>query len=435
MGAGSPRRIILIARIPAPGRPMIASNVFQRADDYARQFAAAQPFRHVSIDGFFDAAPCTRLLDQFPAFSERHAVNEMGLIGNKAVRTDVGNLDAVYSELDAQVRSPAFLELVSRITGIPDLLYDPDYIGGGTHENRDGQALSAHVDFNILPGRRWHRRLNLIVYLNPEWEEAWGGCIELHSDPWTPASDRSVKLLPLFNRCVIFETNEHSWHGFEQIRLPADRKHLTRKSFAIYLYTAQRPEVETVAPHATVYVPRGMPTALAAGDTLTHEAHADLAQRFAQLLGQMKFLYQRELEFSAHVESLAAALEECRAALRLDLEGHAVQPGGSLGLWPDGWIGPRLRAKIRPTRPAATLSLTAWAPPGLPHPQRLAIRFGGAAGELLVPPDASASVVLRGDFPADQDVALEIDADQAWQPPGDARALAWRPVRITLDEA
>ena len=421
---------------PASGlASMIASHVLQNADEYARRFATAQPFRHVSLDGFFEAGACARLLEHFPDFSERHALNEMGLIGNKAVRTDVGNLDPVFSELDAQVRSPAFLQLVSRITGIPDLLYDPDYIGGGTHENRDGQALSAHVDFNILPGRRWHRRLNLIVYLNPEWEEDWGGCIELHSDPWTPASDHSIKLLPLLNRCVIFETNEHSWHGFEQIRLPPGRKHLTRKSFAIYLYTAERPEQETVAPHATVYVPRGMPTALAPGQTLTAEAHADLAQRFAQLLGQMKFLYQRELEFSAHVESLAAALEETRAALRLDLEGHALQPQGCRGLWPDGWIGSELRATIRPTRAAASLTLTAWAPPGLARPQMLAIRLGGASAKLEVAPGGSARVVLRGPFAAHRDLALEIDAAQAWQPPGDERSLAWRPMRITLDEA
>jgi hypothetical protein len=414
---------------------MIAPQVFQHADEYARRFASAQPFRHVSIDGFFDRGACERLLAHFPAFSDRHAVNEMGLIGNKAVRTDVGNLDAVFSELDAQVRSPEFLALVSRITGIPDLLYDPDYIGGGTHENRDGQALSAHVDFNILPGRRWHRRLNLIVYLNHEWEEAWGGCIELHSDPWTPASDRSVKLLPSFNRCVIFETNEHSWHGFEQIRLPPERKHLTRKSFAIYLYTAQRPEDETVASHATVYVPRGMPTTLAPDAMLTREAHADLAQRFAELLGQMKFLYQRELEFSAHVESLASALEQARAALRLDLEGHVLQPHGSLGLWPDGWIGRQLRVTLRPTRDAAALSLAAWAPPELPRAQRLAVRLGPAAGELVVAPGDSARIRLRGPFAANQDIVLEIDAEQAWQPPGDARDLSWRPVRISLDEA
>ena len=100
---------------------MIAPQVFQHADEYARRFASAQPFRHVSIDGFFDRGACERLLAHFPAFSDRHAVNEMGLIGNKAVRTDVGNLDAVFSELDAQVRSPEFLALVSRVTGMPAL--------------------------------------------------------------------------------------------------------------------------------------------------------------------------------------------------------------------------------------------------------------------------------------------------------------------------
>src|SRR5439155_21312235 len=135
-------------------------------------------------------------------------------------------------------RSSAFAEWVSEVTGIPGVLYDPEYVGGGTHENRAGQDLDPHVDFNFHPRRGWHRRLNLIVYLNHEWHEAWGGTLELHSDPWLPPEENRVKrILPLANRAVLFETSERSWHGFERLTAPPGRAELSRKSLAIYLYT------------------------------------------------------------------------------------------------------------------------------------------------------------------------------------------------------
>ena len=75
-------------------------------------------------------------------------------------------------------------------TGIPDLIADATLFGGGTHENLDGQGLNVHVDFNIDERRMLHRRMNLLIYLNKEWDASWGGSIELHSDPFNPPADR-----------------------------------------------------------------------------------------------------------------------------------------------------------------------------------------------------------------------------------------------------
>ena len=219
-------------------------------------------------------------LADFPAFKVENAVNEFGVVGGKAVETGLANVSAFYKELYQYMSSQAFLDFMSDLTGIADLLPDPSLFGGGTHENLDGQELDPHVDFNRMEDLSAYRRLNLLIYLNPEWKAEWGGSIELHSDPRKPETNQVTAFEPLLNRAVIFETNEISWHGFPKIRLPRDKKHLSRKSISIYLYTKTRPAEEIVAPHATFYVQRPLPEHLVPGYALTP---ADITELQASL--------------------------------------------------------------------------------------------------------------------------------------------------------
>jgi hypothetical protein len=260
------------------------------ADDLARRFAEAQPFGHVVIDDFLDPTVAGQLLEQFPAFERGHFIGENGEPGGKSTVERIRGLGAAYAAIDDTIQTPAFLELIGKITSIDGLLYDPFYLGGGTHENRHGQGLQAHIDFNYHPSERWHRRLNLIVYLNHEWEEAWGGMLDLYRDPYADAKP-TVRVAPLFNRCVIFETTEDSWHGFDQILLPGDRRDLTRKSIALYFYTKDRPVEETAGRHTTHYVNRQLPDHFVEGHTLTHEDTDLVRSMIAQRDDQLRRLY------------------------------------------------------------------------------------------------------------------------------------------------
>ena len=190
---------------------MLSEHVRANVPSLAQQFQRAEPFRHVVIDDFLEPGLAERLLAEFPPFDPGRAKNEAGEPGGKSVHERIRGLGPSYARLDDGIKRRDFLELVSRITGIPGLLYDPHYFGGGTHDNRDGQGLDAHVDFNRHPVTHSHRRLNLIVYLNPGWQADWGGVLELHSDP-RAGDDRVVQVVPVFNRAVVFETTEHSRH-------------------------------------------------------------------------------------------------------------------------------------------------------------------------------------------------------------------------------
>lgn len=266
---------------------------------------SSHPFRHLIIDQFLDSEFLKQLMAEFPAFDTTNALNERGETGRKAVFTDLERLGPAYARFDKLIRSPEFLALISRITGIPSLLYDPEYIGGGTHENLDGQELDSHVDFNYHPRRQWHRRLNLIVFLNSEWERDWGGCLELLPDPWTPEGARPAAVVaPVANRAVLFETNEHSWHGFRRIQLPNGRPNLSRRSIAVYFYTEARPESETEASHGTLYVHRPLGEHIRVGHTLQQKDVDEIRTLLARRDVHMKFLYERELEFSRVISGI-----------------------------------------------------------------------------------------------------------------------------------
>jgi 2OG-Fe(II) oxygenase superfamily len=273
---------------------MISEQVLQQAPELQREYRHARPFPHMMVENFLRDDVCDSLLQDFPAFDDKHAVNEHGTIGGKAVVERVSRISDAYRGFYDYINSAAFLDAMSALTGIPELIADPTLFGGGTHDNRDGQGLNVHVDFNIDERRMLHRRINLLIYLNREWEASWGGAIELHSDPHNPAVDNVKAFLPLFNHAVIFDTSEFSWHGFPRIALPPDKRHLSRKSFSIYLYTKERPAEEIVAPHTTFYLGQPLPAQVKAGHTLTQSDVDEISSRLLERDGLLQ-MYQKLL--------------------------------------------------------------------------------------------------------------------------------------------
>jgi hypothetical protein len=139
-----------------------------------------------------------------------------------------------FATLATELQSIDFLNWLSIATGIPGLVADPLLIGGGLHRMAGDGKLGLHVDFNELHirGERYYRRLNLLLFLNPEWREEWGGVLEL----WERDMEGAVHIYPLLDTCAIFETSHDSWHGVGPLEAP-----LPRQSFAAYYYTVGPP--------------------------------------------------------------------------------------------------------------------------------------------------------------------------------------------------
>ena len=148
-----------------------------------------------------------------------------------------------------QVNASLFLWFLEQLTGVPGLIPDPHLRGGGLHEIKRGGALGVHADFNFYQRLNLYRRLNLLVYLNENWQEAWGGELEL----WDRTGTRCVqRISPVFNRAVIFDTSNFSYHGHPRpLQCPEER---SRKSLALYYYTVDAPADDDRTPHTTVFV-------------------------------------------------------------------------------------------------------------------------------------------------------------------------------------
>jgi hypothetical protein len=376
------------------------------------RFLNARPFKHICIDNFLIPSVAEKLLKEFPAFDRARAKNEMGTTGGKATREDVRALGSGYAEVDELIASPKFLAFLSDLTGIPDLLYDPEYFGGGTHENIYGQELDVHVDFNYHRSSNIHRRLNLIVYLNKDWETNWGGGIEIHSDPRDPDRDEIVTFDPIFNRCVIFETNEYSWHGFSRITLPEHKKHLSRKSFAVYFYSASRPAEEIVPPHNTFYIQRPLPQEIKEGVKLTQEQVDELKGLIRKRDTWIKFYQNLELSMAGELAASKNVVREAFERLRIDCLGYVTQVAPARAYHLDSWIEDGFSVQLLPHQPVYSLDLVLRAPAEMPVGHKIQMAINGQPalkGSLL--PGHSVTFSIACDLPANQQFELSIHGD------------------------
>jgi hypothetical protein len=198
-----------------------------------------KPFPHAVVDGMWDADLLRVIADEFPDPADPRWVTypDPKEFGKRAGGPVMWG--PITQNLFDMVRSRWFVEQLEALTGVEPLT--PDHVGGGMHMTTEGGRLASHVDFNIHPDHPdLERRINLLVFLNENWDPEWGGSLLL-------GEHREVEVVPEFNRTVVFATSDVSWHGHPD---PIVGEH-SRKSLACYYYAPRRAELG--AEHSTVW--------------------------------------------------------------------------------------------------------------------------------------------------------------------------------------
>lgn len=220
------------------------------ADNNKALYASAVPFPHAVFDNLFDSNQLLEVASEFPSMRSKMIDKPKPASKRKlSFRTQNKALAPMTKDFCDELNSKEFLTFLETLTGIDNLVADPYLEGGGPHEISRGGFLKMHVDFNVHPITKFDRRINVLVYLNENWQEDYLG----HLDLWTTdMSELNKKILPVLNRTVIFNTTEESWHGHpDPLNCPKD---ITRKSIAMYYYTDTK--MNESNKHSTIYKKR-----------------------------------------------------------------------------------------------------------------------------------------------------------------------------------
>lgn len=206
-------------------------------------YRSADPFPHTVMDNFVDDQLVDTIVRDFPAPSAD--INWRQLLAkdaqgenvqfNKQGMPHLFKLSATTRQLIWELNSGTFIRSLEALTGIENLIPDPSLRGGGLHQILPGGILGVHADFTHHAQYNLERRVNLLLYLNRDWQDEYEGHLEL----WNADASRCMKRLrPTAGRCVIFNTDADSYHGHPRaLNAPEG---VTRKSIAIYYYTLGR---------------------------------------------------------------------------------------------------------------------------------------------------------------------------------------------------
>ena len=217
------------------------------------------PFKHLYCDNFFSTEFANALLNSFPKLDNSDLWDssndpEIEVKMRSKWQSEFDIPDTIVDAIRV-LNSSLFLKSVSEKFDIPKLMPDPYFTGGGLNVTVSGGLLDVHVDGNYHDASGLNRRINAILYLNPGWQEGWGGEFGLYDE----TGDKLIKkIAPIHNRLVIFDTNDKSFHGLpDPLNFPEGH---ARRSIILYYYTKdERPsdQVTVNEPHSALWKKKG----------------------------------------------------------------------------------------------------------------------------------------------------------------------------------
>ncbi|MFB0612096.1 2OG-Fe(II) oxygenase [Aurantiacibacter poecillastricola] len=198
----------------------------------AAEYQNASPFPHIAIDDFIAPDALRPIIANFPPREKAVSFSRDQEKLKYQFHPDSLEDDLTYNLFTA-LNSQPFLRFLTALTGIEGLIADPYFAGGGLHETLRGGHLGVHADFNRHKKMNVRRRINVLIYLNEDWKDEYGGHLELWSKDMKTV-ERSVA--PILGRSVIFNTDLDSYHGHPDPLTTPDG--ISRRSIATYYYTS-----------------------------------------------------------------------------------------------------------------------------------------------------------------------------------------------------
>jgi Rps23 Pro-64 3,4-dihydroxylase Tpa1-like proline 4-hydroxylase len=217
------------------------------------------PFKHIVLDNFLPNSLALLASSTFPNVNN----NDWEIVDDQDIEVKLrSNWKSEFDIPDGLIdtirilNSAPVLKAMGERMKIPKLISDPYFTGGGLNITKRGGLLDVHVDGNYHDATGLNRRTNLLIYLNEQWEDDWGGEFGLYDHEGKVCLK---KVAPIFNRCVIFDTHDYSFHGLpDPINFP---ENVERKSILLYFYTVaprESSQINTKEPHSALWVKRNL---------------------------------------------------------------------------------------------------------------------------------------------------------------------------------
>jgi len=258
--------------------PEIFKEPFEQA--LSSSFRNNIPIRHFVIDNFLVNNVANEIFAHFPAI-DLMKVHYKGINEKKAEHSDFSFLHPLFNKMHHELSAKYFIEWLQKITGINELQTVEDRLGYGLTQGANNSFLDIHIDYNLHPIKKIYRKLNLIIFFNATWETHWGGNLEL----WDAEVRNCIQSIsPVFNRCVVFECSDISFHGYSKITVP---ENITRKSAYQYYFI---PVTENVHYHDTIFKPKPDDSFVKRWSTYSKDFIKNAGKKTLLSLGLTKFL-------------------------------------------------------------------------------------------------------------------------------------------------
>ena len=214
----------------------------------AETYQSRKPYPYGGFDNFLPPEILERVIKELDELPEAETSFDRA---QEKLKTSYvpERLPAYTRSLFYALNSRPMLFFLEEMTGIKGLIPDPYFLGGGIHVVANGGHLDIHADFNNHHILGLERRLNILIYLNKDWREEYGGSFEIWNTDMTAKVEGFV---PTFNRMCCFNTSSDSWHGNPETVNHPDGE--PRRSIALYYYTATWDDTRKA--HTTLFKPR-----------------------------------------------------------------------------------------------------------------------------------------------------------------------------------